>query len=60
MRLPINLIHAGENVGFFTLITHGLPKQIIESMFAISKSFFELPNDVEATVPWSLDNVGWG
>jgi isopenicillin N synthase-like dioxygenase len=53
------LIHAAENVGFFTVVNHGLSKENIESMFATSKSFFDLPDDVKATIPWSSNNVGW-
>ena len=53
------LIHAAENVGFFTLIDHGISKEDIQSMFAISKSFFDLPDEVKARVPWNPNNVGW-
>ncbi|KAJ5497653.1 Oxoglutarate/iron-dependent dioxygenase [Penicillium expansum] len=53
------LIQAAENVGFFTLTGHGISKEDIESMFAISKTFFDLPDDVKATVPWNPNNVGW-
>lgn len=53
------LIHASENVGFFILVNHGLSKEDIESMFATSKSFFDLPDDVKATIPWNSNNVGW-
>lgn len=28
-------------------------------MFATSESFFTLPDDVKATVPWNPQNVGW-
>ncbi|KAJ5697087.1 hypothetical protein N7536_007499 [Penicillium majusculum] len=53
------LIQAAENVRFFTLIGHGISKEHIDSMFAISKTFFDLPDDVKATVPWNPNNVGW-
>ncbi|KAJ5170044.1 uncharacterized protein N7500_002827 [Penicillium coprophilum] len=53
------LIKSAENVGFFTLIGHGISEEDIESMFAISKSFFDLPDEVKATVPWNPNNVGW-
>lgn len=53
------LIDAAENVGFFTLIDHGLSADEIEAMFANSKSFFDLSDEVKATVPWSAKNVGW-
>lgn len=53
------LIHAAENVGFFTLVDHGLSKEDIDTMFATSKNFFDLPDETKATVPWSSNNVGW-
>ncbi|CAL5873966.1 uncharacterized protein PFLUO_LOCUS8251 [Penicillium psychrofluorescens] len=53
------LIHAAENVGFFTLIDHGLSKEDIDIMFATSKNFFDLPDETKATVPWNSNNVGW-
>jgi isopenicillin N synthase-like dioxygenase len=53
------LIHAAENVGFFTLVDHGLSKDDIDTMFATSKSFFDLPDETKATVPWNSNNVGW-
>ena len=28
-------------------------------MFAVSESFFKLPDETKATVPWSPQNVGW-
>ncbi|KAJ5473126.1 Oxoglutarate/iron-dependent dioxygenase [Penicillium sp. IBT 31633x] len=54
------LTQAAESVGFFILIDHGISKHIIDSMLAMSKSFFDLPDEVKATVPWSPNNVGWG
>ncbi|KAJ5206544.1 hypothetical protein N7491_002840 [Penicillium cf. griseofulvum] len=53
------LIEAAENVGFFTLIDHGISNEDIESMFALSKTFFDLPDEVKATIPWNPNNVGW-
>ncbi|CAI7668522.1 unnamed protein product [Penicillium viridicatum] len=53
------LIQAAENVRFFTLIDRGIFKDHVGSMFAILKSFFDLPDDVKATVPWNPNNVGW-
>lgn len=58
-QITTELVSAAENVGFFTLIDHGLTKQDIESMFETSKSFFDLPDETKATVPWNPNNVGW-
>ncbi|OKL61459.1 hypothetical protein UA08_03079 [Talaromyces atroroseus] len=53
------LIDSAENVGFFTVINHGLTNEEIERMFSNSYSFFALSDEVKATVPWSSKNVGW-
>ncbi|KAF3397269.1 hypothetical protein DPV78_008334 [Talaromyces pinophilus] len=58
-EITTQLIHAAENVGFFTVIDHGLSDEDIEEMFLNSQRFFSLPDDVKATVPWSAKNVGW-
>ncbi|EED13587.1 leucoanthocyanidin dioxygenase, putative [Talaromyces stipitatus ATCC 10500] len=58
-EITSELIHAAENVGFFTVIDHGLSNDEIESMFSNSQRFFDLPDEVKATVPWSSKNVGW-
>lgn len=50
---------AAENVGFFSIIDHGLAVNEIESMFDTSESFFALPNEKKATVAWTPQNVGW-
>jgi isopenicillin N synthase-like dioxygenase len=57
--ITAELIDAAKNVGFFTLIDHGISKEDIESIFSKSKSFFDLPDDAKATVPWNSNNVGW-
>lgn len=44
---------AAENVGFFAIVDHGITHDDAETMFKTSESFFHLPNDVKATVPWS-------
>ncbi|KAF2805609.1 leucoanthocyanidin dioxygenase [Mytilinidion resinicola] len=57
--ITAQLCDASENVGFFSIVDHGISIQEIEDMFAQSQSFFALPDDVKATVPWSPNNVGW-
>ncbi|KAJ6028373.1 hypothetical protein N7540_003949 [Penicillium herquei] len=58
-EITSELVSAAENVGFFTLIDHGLSKQDIESIFTTSKNFFDLPDETKKTVPWNSNNVGW-
>ncbi|KAL3460883.1 hypothetical protein BJX64DRAFT_174004 [Aspergillus heterothallicus] len=58
-EITAQLIAASENVGFFTLTNHGIPLPEIESIFALSESFFALPDETKSTVPWNPNNVGW-
>lgn len=53
------LCEAAEQVGFFSLVDHGISKSDVEDMFALSEAFFALPDEVKATVPWNPQNVGW-
>ncbi|PSS05225.1 hypothetical protein BD289DRAFT_358327 [Coniella lustricola] len=50
---------AAENVGFFSVINHGIPPAEIRAMFGTAQSFFALPDNIKATVPWNSQNVGW-
>ncbi|XP_073015583.1 probable 2-oxoglutarate-dependent dioxygenase SLC1 [Primulina eburnea] len=38
-----SLAHACENYGFFQLVNHGIPDEIISKMVNVSRRFFELP-----------------
>lgn len=58
-EITAQLCDAAENVGFFALVDHGIPAAEIDTVFDRSASFFALPDDVKATVPWSPLNVGW-
>lgn len=41
------------------MVNHGITPEEIKSIFATSKSFFALPDEIKATVPWNPQNVGW-
>ncbi|KAB8222908.1 hypothetical protein BDV33DRAFT_228997 [Aspergillus novoparasiticus] len=58
-EITADLVHAAENVGFFTIVDHGISTDEIETMFATTERFFNLPDNVKATVPWNPNNVGW-
>lgn len=58
-EITTQLCSAAEKVGFFALTDHGIPVEQIKDMFTTSESFFNLPDDVKATVPWNPQNVGW-
>ncbi|KAL3482150.1 iron/ascorbate family oxidoreductase [Aspergillus californicus] len=54
------LIDAAENVGFFSLVDHGISKDEIEAQFAVSKTFFSLPAEVKSKTPHDTKtNNGW-
>ncbi|RAK96799.1 leucoanthocyanidin dioxygenase [Aspergillus ibericus CBS 121593] len=58
-QITAELVDAAENVGFFTLIDHGIANEEIENMFSTAERFFSLSDDIKATVPWNANNVGW-
>ncbi|OTB18733.1 hypothetical protein K445DRAFT_314597 [Daldinia sp. EC12] len=58
--ITASLLSAAETSGFFTLVDHGIPTSAIEAQFALSESFFSLPDPVKSQVPFSpTTNTGW-
>ena len=58
-EITAELVTASENVGFFSITDHGISTNEIEAAFEASRRFFDLPDEVKATVPFSTKNVGW-
>lgn len=58
-EITIQLAEAAESDGFFTLVDTEIPIREIEAIFRTSMSFFALPDEVKATVPFTSKNVGW-
>lgn len=58
-EITSQLVHAAETDGFFSLTDTEITIPEIETIFATSESFFALPDDVKATVPFTHNNVGW-
>ncbi|KAL4784475.1 hypothetical protein BJX76DRAFT_347824 [Aspergillus varians] len=58
-EITSELIHAAENVGFFTITNHGIRTSEIETIFTTAEAFFSLPTSIKSTVPWNPNNVGW-
>ncbi|KAH8668912.1 iron/ascorbate family oxidoreductase [Xylariales sp. PMI_506] len=59
-EITAQLVDAAENAGFFTLVDHGISVDEIEAQFAISKSFFDLPEDIKGKTPHQkATNNGW-
>lgn len=54
------LVNAAENVGFFSIVDHGIDRATVDSMFENSAQFFALPDEVKGTVQFlPKDNAGW-
>jgi len=54
------LVEGAETAGFLTLVDHGITIEEIESQFAISKSFFDLPPEIKGKTPHQREtNNGW-
>ncbi|KAF6820148.1 leucoanthocyanidin dioxygenase [Colletotrichum sojae] len=58
-EITSQLCSAAENVGFFAIEDHGLSELDIQNMMSVAESFFRLPDETKATVPWNPQNVGW-
>ncbi|KAH0841900.1 putative leucoanthocyanidin dioxygenase [Fonsecaea pedrosoi] len=59
-EITSQLVSAAENVGFFSVIDHGITPQEIDEIFAQSARFFDLPDETKAQVPFSsANNAGW-
>jgi isopenicillin N synthase-like dioxygenase len=57
--ITAQLVHAAETDGFFSITDTGISAAEIDAIFATSESFFALPDDLKATVPFTHKNVGW-
>ncbi|KAF2242835.1 Clavaminate synthase-like protein [Trematosphaeria pertusa] len=54
------LVDAAENVGFFCVVDHGIPRSSVDNIFDQSARFFNQPDNVKAYVPFSPQhNAGW-
>jgi len=53
------LRHALENVGFFVIVGHGVPRALIDEAYAATRRFFALPDDVKCALAKNEDNIGY-
>ncbi|EON97866.1 putative gibberellin 20- protein [Phaeoacremonium minimum UCRPA7] len=59
-QITKELVEAAETAGFFTLVDHGITIEEIESQFALSRKFFDLPQEIKARIPHDIrTNNGW-
>lgn len=52
-EITAELVEAAESSGFFALVDTEISLEEIESIFQTSESFFALPDDAKATVPFT-------
>jgi isopenicillin N synthase-like dioxygenase len=58
--ITAELLDAAENVGFFTVVDHGISRETVDEIFDQSARFFNQPDDAKARVPFSPQhNAGW-
>ncbi|KAJ3330736.1 hypothetical protein HDU76_004999 [Blyttiomyces sp. JEL0837] len=55
-----SLVDAYKSVGFIYLSNHGIPEEQIETVFAESKGFFDLPMDEKEKLPWDSPEANRG
>jgi isopenicillin N synthase-like dioxygenase len=59
-EITAELVEAAENVGFFSIVDHGISREAVDDIFSQSARFFNLPDDIKARVPFSPNhNAGW-
>jgi isopenicillin N synthase-like dioxygenase len=58
-HLGREVAHAGEKVGFFYILNHGVPDVLIKRAFAASRRFFALPLQQKLAIKLNCDHVGY-
>lgn len=59
-EITAELVDAAENVGFFSIVDHGISREAVDGIFEQSARFFHQPDSVKAQVPFSPQhNAGW-
>jgi isopenicillin N synthase-like dioxygenase len=58
-RVAAEVAHACENVGFFYVLNHGVPDELIGRAFAASRRFHALPLDQKIALKLNENNIGY-
>ena len=58
-RAAGQLRHAAENIGFFHLIGHGVPQELIDRVFEAAARFHALPLEEKLALRQDRNNVGY-
>jgi isopenicillin N synthase-like dioxygenase len=59
VRLAEKLCYACENIGFFYMLNHGAPQEVIDRGFAASQRFHELPLEEKLKLRLNENNIGY-
>ncbi|KAH7911313.1 hypothetical protein BJ138DRAFT_1150934 [Hygrophoropsis aurantiaca] len=59
LEITSELMKASSQAGFFTIKDHGIPLEQIRAAFALSESFFALPDHIKAKTSHNGKNMGW-
>src|SRR5437016_136297 len=52
--------HACEEIGFFTVVGHGVPDEKVDNLFKLAKTFFALPVDEKLRIPQPVERISRG
>ncbi|KAF5006946.1 hypothetical protein FDECE_6704 [Fusarium decemcellulare] len=59
-EITAEVMDAAENIGFFSIVDHGISKEAVDAIFDQSARFFNQPDHVKCLVPFSpKHNAGW-
>ncbi len=60
-RIALEIGRACRDIGFFYIVNHGVPQELIDGVFAEAKRFFDLPPErkAEITIDKSRCHRGW-
>jgi isopenicillin N synthase-like dioxygenase len=58
-KLALQLRHALENIGFFAVVNHGIPEEIIDGTFEQSRNFHALPIEKKMQLAMGAGYTGY-
>ena len=58
-RVAAEVAHACHNVGFFYVLNHGVPEELIDRAFAASRRFHALPLEQKLALKLNENNIGY-
>src|SRR5947209_9832853 len=58
-RVAAEVAHACENIGFFYVLNHGVPDELIDRAFAASRRFHAMPLKQKLALKLNENNIGY-